>query len=439
MFSAAINRTEKWVLYFPWIPLLYLCYAYYILQDYMQLSGWHFTAIIAYLFISRTASGKKINVGMLLASGIFLYLYYRYQTTTFLFISAVLFLIESVNAYIGRLNMNAHLLLIICSPVFKYAVTVFGFPLRLQLSSLAARILSFFVDDIETSGNLILLNGHEFAVDEACAGLNMLTTSFVFTILLIEIARRKSRREIPYWSVCAIYAGMLALNLLSNLLRICTLTVLKVYPADPMHEFIGIGCFCIYNLFPVHFLVHTVFSNWGRERPAEPGNTGISPKWSKSGLILVALTGVFVITQSKIQPASKKSAGIELNGLQEFQRQEMSSNIVKYYSEQALIYVKPLDYFYSTEHNPLFCWKGSGYEMQQFDLKKIGNHEVYSGKLLKNEQVMYSAWYYTDGRQCTASQWEWRIASVRNNKTFFLVNVSAASEARLNSILKGLF
>ena len=84
-----------------------------------------------------------------------------------------------------------------------------------------------------------------------------------------------------------------------------------------------------------------------------------------------------------------------------------------------------MPYFFSSEHNPMYCWKGSGYKMKQFNKYNINNNTVYIGDIVKNKSTIYTAWFYSNGKICTTKQLQWRWKSFINQEPFYLVSVSS--------------
>ncbi len=102
-------------------------------------------------------------------------------------------------------------------------------------------------------------------------------------------------------------------------------------------------------------------------------------------------------------------------------------------TDKALIYIKQIPAFYSVEHSPLFCWRGSGYELKNIDETIVNGHKIYTGFLTKGNEKLITAWWFTNGKILTNSQLEWRWKAFLENKSFQLVNITANSEADLKS------
>lgn len=427
------NIYKKLYAIFGLATLAYIGYAVYYIHDYIQLSYLHIFALVAFLCISRIDTNKQANILMLICSAFFMFCYYKFQATSFLYLSLIILIIECINVYIGKLNINAYLLLLLCSPIFNFITTVIGFPIRLQLSKISGYILSFMVKDIVIIGNMLRIDGNDFAIDQACAGLNMLAAAAIFALLLIEISRKKTRLEISFKWYFFIYIFMFISNIVSNIFRICILTLLTIFPDNSWHEYIGIICFVIYTLIPLYWLIPKIFSKYGVHKVSHSS----SSKYKITELLLlvmIMLTGFYTLIYIN-KSESVQYQTLHFKTLDTYKKSTTEHDIVKYYNNEHLVYVKPMKSFYSSEHNPLFCWTGSGYTMKSFDERMLKNHIIYYGKMVKDNHELFTSWYYTDGKEITNSQWRWRYKSLNENKKYYLINVSAENENSLNAIL----
>ncbi len=413
----------------------YIIYAFYFLHAYIKLELLQIFAIIAFVVISKIDAYKKSNILLLFCSGLLLIAYFKFQATSFLYLSLIIVIIETVNAYIGRMNLNAYILLFICSPIFKFISTVIGFPLRLQLSKVAGYLLSFIVKDIVIVGNMLRIDGNDFAIDQACAGLNMLAAASIFTLLLIEVNRKKSNKEISFFGYVVLYSLMLCFNVFSNIFRIFILTLFKIFPENNWHEYVGIICFVIYTLVPMYLLIPQLFSKYGKINLVK--TTENKQKQIEFLLFIsIIVFGFYTILNMKtIKAASATNATLNFSALKNYDTTIVEEKIVKYSDTAHLVYVKPMKAFYSSEHNPLFCWTGCGYLMKEFEEKKFKSHFIYFGKMYKGKNEIYTAWYYTDGNNITNSQWLWRWNALKENDKYYLINVIANNSSELDKVL----
>jgi exosortase N len=114
----------------------------------------------------------------------------------------------------------------------------------------------------------------------------------------------------------------------------------------------------------------------------------------------------------------------------------LHDRIVKLTNQQSLIYIKPISGFYSPDHQPAICWTGSGYQFKGVTEKILAGKLRYSARLEKNGEILYSAWWYDNGISTTTSQLDWRWDAFRYSRRYALVNVTAATPARLETEIR---
>ncbi len=113
--------------------------------------------------------------------------------------------------------------------------------------------------------------------------------------------------------------------------------------------------------------------------------------------------------------------------------------ILKLQNQQALVYIKYIRGFYDTDHNPMICWKGSGYVFEQIQKEKISKDEIYTGMLVNGEERLYSAWWYDNGSSTATSQFEWRWDMLKGADIYAVINVTCASRQELEKQVKSIF
>ena len=109
--------------------------------------------------------------------------------------------------------------------------------------------------------------------------------------------------------------------------------------------------------------------------------------------------------------------------------------------DSLLVYVKSIPGWYSTEHTPLICWRGSGYEFGKVWEQKASGTACYAGVLeKKGEPSLYTAWWFDNGQEQTIAQARWRWLDAGGAPGFSLVNVTARDrqtlENQINQMLK---
>ena len=204
--------------------------------------------------------------------------------------SAILFVLE---ANYGKVRHAAVCTLVIMSPIFEYASTVFSFPIRLQLTSWAGSIMAFMGQKVLSAGNMLTIRGNEFTVDPACMGLNMMETSLLLGIMISSFYQEKFEVRLRFVTLILILTSISLLNVISNLFRIITLVQFNIQPSTFMHDVTGIVCLLVYVLAPGTVLIKFVIKNSGK---LLVNNTQVSVGSSKPG----GSTGLYFLVTGAI-------------------------------------------------------------------------------------------------------------------------------------------
>lgn len=392
--------------------------------DYLILDGPFVLgcALAPYLFIVRQKghySGRYVLPAILLG---LLAAWAPVKTFQYLAIAfAFLFLLE---IRLGKLNPLPVMLMVLLSPVFRYVTEVFGFPIRLQLSQWAGWLISRTGYVVEVKGNVLFREGFSFAVDPACVGLQLVTVSFLIALFLLAHFERSTGKKLPLWLTGTALLATGGLVVLANLVRIVLLVVFKILPAHPLHDLTGLVCLAVYVILPVVFLFGWFYRRKG-EQPVAAVTAGPQPRFRTAGPVVLLAALVVLPFLRPAQPP--RPSGLPFRSLPEFRCTVVADGITKFEGAEALVYVKPIAAFYSTEHSPLICWRGSGYSFSRINRQRVRGQAVYTGVLAKGADVLYTAWWFDNGRHCTISQWEWRRRMLLGAPPYSLVNVSAAS------------
>ncbi|AKQ45912.1 hypothetical protein TH63_10070 [Rufibacter radiotolerans] len=356
------------------------------------------------------------------------------QITTLYFFAVLLAGWWALHTLGGRNGLYPLLLLLIASPLFSYLADVWSFPLRLQLSQAAAQLLQFIYPQVEAAGNLILVEGKEFSVDPACAGLSMLSFSLLLAVFLM--ARLARQNSWPWWAQGGLLLLMLGLNLTCNLIRILLLVVFQIGPDHVMHEVVGLLCLVAYAVIPFYFgsgfMARFLQNSPKLEKPAVHPHQ--SRKWGLHVFLLLLLTvaGLRIMFKEVVpQPA----APLHVAG---FKAEVLPDNVHKFTNGQALIYMKPVRGFYSTEHHPLICWEGSGYQFRKVRQGQVANRQVFMGMLVRGKDRLHTAWWMDNGQYQTIAQSDWRWRMFKGEPAFHLVNITAGSEQELQRQIQAL-
>lgn len=342
-----------------------------------------------------------------------------------------------------RVRWYPAILLGLVSALLSNWILVFGFPIRLWLSEVAASVLHRLGADAYAEGNIIHYNGLVYGVDTACLGLVSVQISLLFLTGVLMLEEKRSRRYLPWWMAAALFAVTGGLIILYNLWRILLLCIFHLLPGTWGHEAGGLLSLVFFVGVPVVFLVR--FARHVSGRPFSLATTsGRPPASNRSWYVLLALSAIVVwilATQTRRTLHEKEIVDnpLLLNlDTTVYAVRHSEHSITQYYGDSLLIYTKPIVNAFGAEHTPMICWQGSGFDFESGDQARLPTGEAYyTGVLIKKgekggaPEKLYTAWWYDNGGVATVSQWRWRQVALRDARPFSLVNVTASDPQRL--------
>lgn len=380
---------------------------------------------------------KRNNFFYVSMAALFAVLAAVYGVHIFYFFTLAFYVLWIIELFAGRLNALVLFLIVFMSPFFVQVVTILGFPLRLMLTDCAGTLLNFVGVSAQVQGNMVILDGAMFSVDEACMGLNMLAMSMLMGVFVLAFRYRVSGVTVGLYATLFFFTVAFVLNMITNLFRIIVLVYFRIPPENAMHGFAGIICLIAYVLIPLHF-----FSAWLVRKYGKPKGDKVSQQdFSRSSVMLMVvlpLTVLFAgITIEARRPASSSGhARVYFDGAKP---EQLNDGITKVATNDLLIYVKVIPEFFTGEHTPLMCWKGSGYEFAGIETATVAAATIYKGTLVKDGKTLHTAWWYSNGEIKTISQLDWRMRMLKGEPDFCLVNVTAKEEQTLLKAINTMF
>ena len=431
--------------------------------DFYLRFDFNFTlSLILVPFVLYVKHGNNLSIRFGIVSLLFLCLYPILKVQSFYFFGFSFFLLFAIESNLGKLNNLPVFLLFLLSPVAIFAIEVFGFPIRLWLTDASTQIISFVNEGVSSKGNLILINGDKFTVDPECMGLKMVITGYLITLVIISWFERRSKKELSFFKIIIILFLASILIIISNLFRIIGIIFAKAAPETNLHELIGIISLIIYVIVPVYFIIKLFYKKFSKpisqgiesevELSTSPVKMHLLKKtiyfrklniWKISSIVLtIMLMGFlgflnFNRENYRTLPGEINPRSIEIEG---YQCNILENGVAQLTSDSALIYIKQIPNFYSADHTPMVCWKGSGYQLQNQQKIEITGKEIYFAELtLENSKPLYTAWWYSNNNHITISQLDWRWRLIKGEDNFSLVNVTCENQSLLTKEIKQLF
>lgn len=376
---------------------------------------------------SKTTTSRR---WLWVALGLGVLLCFRQSSSLFYFFCgfSVLYLFE--NQW-GKLNNLPAYLLILMSTLASQTAYIWSFPIRLQLSEWSAGALSFAGWDAIAQGNVILMGGQEFSVDPACMGLSMLITGSLMALFILAYFERKHQLRFSLIQIALYLAGVFMLLVLANFTRLLALLVFKILPDSPAHDAVGLFSLVVYVLIPFYAYLAYTLQKSDKSLVHKEISSSIfkqSTFWPVSILILILLFGNGPKFKASWSVPDKFLTEVQLPG---FQSSMVEGGILKLEHENALIYIKPSSKPFQGTHDPRICWRGTGYEFTHIEKRSIKGETVYTARLQKGKDELYTAWWFDSGEERTVEELYWRWSALTKGKQFRLINITTMEEKDL--------
>ncbi|TDQ07646.1 exosortase N [Pedobacter metabolipauper] len=416
---------------------MYLIIGLILLKFYLT---WNISLIIGLImipFVCRVEKGV-LSTRFIIPALVFavLAIFISAKSTVFfalLFTSLLLF-----ESFKGKISLTFFFVIVLISPLFKFFSDTLSFPLRLWLSDIVAKTIALGGSYSESAGNIIKIDGYDFYIDQACAGLNMLNISLLIAIFILSFYQKKLNASLSFFGIVSVMTGTFLLNLISNYFRILLIVLFKIMPGTAMHDLVGIFSLFVYVILPLTLLTEPVIKKFGKVQIPENKERqyrGFKPEFKIPAVHLLLFISIMysAITYKTRLYSYPNEKSLTLEG---FQKTILDSKVLKFENSKALIYMKP-SVFYSPEHNPMICWTGSGYEFKFIKKEFCKGKEIYTGTLVKGTDKLYASWWFDNGKIKTIDQINWRWNSAKGSN-FYLINVTAAKKSDLKRITEEL-
>ncbi len=337
---------------------------------------------------------------------------------------------------------------LLVNPFLRYFDALAGFELRLWLTDTVGEILLLFGNEVEVVGNVLWLSGQPFSVDAECVGIYLMLTGLAVSVLCLALAEHQSKRVFRWPIIGVVIVCSFAAVVAANLMRILTLVVTGWGPEHAFHGPVGLLAFAGYVLLPVALGSRWLAKQYFATSPAAvsnkiqqglQGGSGLSPKpklrmspvlWKFTRLTMVMLLAIGLVVFQAHRDVHQTS---EANALFGLDPASQANGVFGYSFADAIVYVKPVPAFYHAEHSPTICWRGSGYQFSQIERKALPQGgEVFTARLIRDDVVLYTAWWMDNGAVQTLQQGEWRRRMAVGEASFQLVNVTTDTQEDLN-------
>ena len=423
------------------IALVYMSVLILALREYLLWQSVNFLLGIGAMVMVTTIDRQKLNSQRYAwLSVVLALLAFWIPVKTLLFFSIVFAFFFLIESYFGRINALPLLVAGLMSPFFQYISALFSFPIRLELSQWAGKILSMFNPDVLVQGNIITYRQQEFSVDTTCMGLKMMVTSLLLSTILLAIYQRKTGKRAGWLVMSFFFTEVIALNIIANLIRIVCLIQFEIPPESVFHELTGILCLLLYVIAPAMMSCNWMIKKWGKPAPEKNDDIKEMRNGKRLGLHVLLMTAIIVSAfQVKNRDVKMDNNTASVPSVSGYTCQRVKADVVKLENNSSLIYLKAIPDYFNPDHNPMICWTGSGYNLERIQEEKIEGRELYTAVLRKEKEELYTAWWYSNGTTHTISQASLRWELLSGGKQFTLINVTAASRQTLELEVQSIF
>ncbi|MFX1705152.1 exosortase N [Chitinophaga sp. CC14] len=367
----------------------------------------------------------------------FLLLSWQIPVLTFRYATLITTLFFVTEFFFGRLQTLTFITAALIAPAINFVVNVFSFPIRLWLTGVAGNILAGINPQVTTTGNMILLGSNEFSVDPACMGLQMMLTSLLCGVMLIALYQRRYQKVLPLTGIVVVLVAISALNIIANLFRIILLVQFALPPETMAHDAMGIATLLIYVILPLLPGIKWMLQRYGKVNSAY---NGVQPPPLYGWLLHAVLAAGIIGGHFFMTPRSTASGEMDqqVKHLSGYSYAVLDGHIVKQTKTNALLYVKGIPGFYFTDHQPMICWKGSGFGFYKIQEATIQGAKVYTAELKKENSTLYTAWWYESRTRRSSSQLEWRWDALCSGNNYYLVNITVEDKSLLEPEIRAL-
>jgi len=350
---------------------------------------------------------------------------------SFMFVSVFFIIFFVIEVLFGKLNEAASFVVLVITSFAKYAFDILGFSIRLGLTKFVSATYNMLGMANVVDGNSILFERHSYFVDSPCMGLKMVVTSYLILFLIISFKERSGKGNFGYVPIVLLSGINFLLVIGMNYVRIFLLILFDSAPETVSHEIIGIFSLVLFTVVPLFFIVNA-FCRHNKKSIRVAENSSFHTKYRIlwPSVLATLIVMMFLLNHVHFRAFSELRADsdIELTG---FNHSTVQDNIQKYTCENAIVFIKPGVRFYEAGHNPMICWRGSGYKVINESIIEIDNKQVYFAKLNHNGSVLFATWWFDNGISKEIKQLNWRLNTLKGKGHYRIINIVSTSEESL--------
>lgn len=418
---------KQFTINFKWIAIVYtlvctLIISWSALKEFDKIAFFGFFLLPFILKIDRQQVGTNRYV---ILTAVFALLFFVFGQSYWALACGLSLVFATIELKVGKLNEMAFYALLFYLPITRSFFMLFGFYIRLEITKWAAKLISLFYPVVSFDGTQIFNAGEQFSVDTGCMGLRLVITGFLLTLLILNQTAQSLKIKLKPRVVSLFLFLSFLLIILGNFFRIVMLILLKSAEGTMSHEMIGIVTLIVFHLIPMVFLIrYTLKKNWViDDRPLHTKN-----KYHSVAQISLFVVSILMVAQLFIDTKQRQKEEITytFNG---YTASKSIDGIVTYRRGNSIFTIKPINPLSFSNHHPMMCWRGDGFEISNEANSKIGENECMRATLKSTSQnSLNTVWWYTNTIDfVTTSELEWRYRAVFKQEPFYILNFTSVN------------
>lgn len=382
-------------------------------------------------FILKIDRSKKGDWRYVLAAFIFSSLYIVLGQEYWAMAAGLSIIFSLIEIKFGRLNEMAFYALIFYLPVTRSFFMLFGFYIRLEITKWAAAFISLFDQSVGFASTIVTHNGAQFSVDAGCMGLRLVITGFLLTLLILNQRSFQLGISVRKGIVSLFLSLSFVLIIIANFFRIVLLILIQSPEGTISHEAVGIATMIVFHTIPIIYV-----SKWILDKPwakALPDHI----TYQKEQFLLypsIALIAITTLLSTYMNTENTRfDTPSSIPQFAGFESTKAQDGVMSYSNGKAKFTIKPLHPLSFSNHHPMICWRGDGFEISNESFGNISEFACMKATL-KSEtlQPLNTVWWYTNGNGfATTSEVEWRLRSIFKKEKFYILNFTSSDNNEL--------
>ncbi|MDP4687491.1 MAG: exosortase N, partial [Salibacteraceae bacterium] len=347
-------------------------------------------------FILKIDRSKKGDWRYLAAAFIFSSLYIVLGQEYWAMAAGLSIIFSLIEIKFGRLNEMAFYALIFYLPITRSFFMLFGFYIRLEITKWAAGLISLFDQSVGFASTIVTHNGAQFSVDAGCMGLRLVITGFLLTLLIVNQRSFQLRISVRKGIVSLFLSLSFVLIIIANFFRIVLLILIQSPEGTISHEAVGLATMVMFHTIPIIYLSKLILSKpWAKALPDK-----IS--YHKEQFLLYPSIALIALTTLLSTHVNAEKIGLnEQSNIPEFagfESTKAQDGVISFSNGKAKFTIKPLNPLSFSNHHPMICWRGDGFEISNESLGNISEFACMKATLKsETHQSLNTVWWYTNG------------------------------------------